>query len=358
MGRVIFAIALASMFACGGHVVSGAPVDAAVDEAEAGPTADTSPTSLDDGPDSVDTFFAVDGLPDPAGWERVDPDAPGGSRPSLFGSIVGRADDDVWVGDTNGEVEYYARQSLWSWDGHRFAEMGAAGGGLGYPGLCATRAAYWSLDYFQHFLTRGTSSGVVIVDSAPGTAPNAITCTSSAVWSLGGDGHIRRHVEGVDGWSLVDDGLAALAGGWSALDAVADDDVWLVSDAGAIARWNGAGWTGVTAPTLPNPMWISGSSSSDVWLTTRDAVALHWDGSAFHEVSLPRGATAVFAVSSKEAWAVGRGDLQRWDGMRWADQALPRELHADSPGRDYLQAVWASPSYVWVVAHHVWRKPR
>jgi hypothetical protein len=66
----------------------------------------------------------------------------------------------------------------------------------------------------------------------------------------------------------------------------APNDVWAVGDAGAISRWDGAGWTQIQTgkfPFYPFLTKVHGSSADDVWVAGRASngtnapVILHYE---------------------------------------------------------------------------------
>lgn len=117
-------------------------------------------------------------------------------------SFAGRSDDDVWVGATNGKLEYDKVQSEWSWDGRCFIERATSRRyGLGSPSLCTTNAAYWSVDRNSHRDVR--RDGVVVLDAPPSYR---IGCSPNDVWVVGMDNRVHRHLERSTAWPILEEG--------------------------------------------------------------------------------------------------------------------------------------------------------
>jgi hypothetical protein len=94
-------------------------------------------------------------------------------------------------------------------------------------------------------------------------------------------------------------------------------DIWLVGDAGKIARWNGTAFgpiaSGVT--TVLTDIW--GASSSDLWIVQQGGPALlHWDGVAIAQVSVGTQLRAISGTASDDVWAVGDA-IYHFDGASW-----------------------------------------
>ncbi|WP_329519747.1 hypothetical protein [Spirillospora sp. NBC_01491] len=103
-------------------------------------------------------------------------------------------------------------------------------------------------------------------------------------------------------------------------------------------RWNGRAWSKVAVPRMGRINAVSASTAKDAWAST-DCGLLHWDGKSWTPTdygAIPgarqSSPTTVKTVNEHEAWLVGdfdtkpdemRGFVQRWDGRRWTNIALP-----------------------------------
>jgi len=87
-----------------------------------------------------------------------------------------------------------------------------------------------------------------------------------------------------------------------------------------IEHWDGATWSVVASPRLPNGSFLTGvaaASTQDVWAVGDqpgraifDSVIEHWDGTSWKVIASPQFTngsflSAVAATSSSDAWAVG-----------------------------------------------------
>ena len=183
---------------------------------------------------------------------------------------------------------------------------------------------------------------------------------------------------------------APIAGWLAGVSAVKARDAWAVGwvpspgeENALIVHWNGRAWSKVTSPSLGGDISgalnaVSADSAADAWAvgyscTSRCGVIdhiliLHWNGAAWAAVQAPNlGHTGelrgVTAVSSSDAWAVGRECVAHcrsggptcyrtlilhWNGAAWSHVPSP------SPGPDTsqggLRSVSAdSPADGWAV---------
>jgi hypothetical protein len=134
----------------------------------------------------------------------------------------------------------------------------------------------------------------------------------------------------------------------------------------AAALTCGGNWTVVSSPssgystlsgvavTSPNEVWAVGGNS--VGIRSQNVVIEQWDGTNWQDVSPGVGGYlfGVTAVSSSDAWAVGRtsGDLslvEHWNGRQWTTVPSPNDPTAQV---DVLQGVAAvSPTDIWAVGY-------
>ena len=185
----------------------------------------------------------------------------------------------------------------------------------------------------------------------------------SDVWTAGQDGLVA-HYDG-HGWARVvvpvaDPPSPATSGRLRAIWGSGPGDVWIVSEDGAVIRGDGRHWdrlsTGVGAAVLLTAIW--GSGPDDVWVVGGDdhAASAHWTGARWDVATLPTGgvfeavwgagrdlvfastaggiyrwdatmaqwvssavvgAKSIWGASAADAWAVGRGQVLRWNGATW-----------------------------------------
>ena len=166
-----------------------------------------------------------------------------------------------------------------------------------------------------------------------------------------------------------------LAGSFYDVDAIADDDVWVVGsrDAGPLAiHYDGESWTKAELPvdSYSSLFAVSAAAPDDVWAVgeyTEDEtrpLILHFDGTTWSTSELPEeglrfvGLRSVSAPRSDYAVTVGQRDqwefgvdrrvVLEWDGSTWAE--APREHSTES---DRLEAVDATADgSAWAVGYH------
>jgi hypothetical protein len=157
-------------------------------------------------------------------------------------------------------------------------------------------------------------------------------------------------------WTDMDDGLRPLLLANQAIWGFGADDIVVVSEWGAIVRYDGAGWTIVRAPDPGQEtlLGVWGSSPDDIWAVGPADHALHWDGLAWTEVPVPPvgNLAAVHGWSSDDVWALVRGgDVLHHDGDQWTvDGSFPGggivDLHGETPADLHVLAGWGG------VYHH------
>jgi hypothetical protein len=159
--------------------------------------------------------------------------------------------------------------------------------------------------------------------------------SANDVWAVGsyndsGSKTLVLHWNGAT-WSVVTSPSDAIGGNQlRAITAVNANDIWAVgsSSSGPLTlHWNGVTWSRVASPGGLVFESVSAASASDVWAVgwtyagqinfkqIENTLIAHWDGSAWSAVASPNPSTGtppvnnlygVAAVSSSDAWAVGR----------------------------------------------------
>jgi len=149
--------------------------------------------------------------------------------------------------------------------------------------------------------------------------------TTAAVTDIWGDSHNNVWLIGLGGvnhWdgeriSTVSPPLQGVPTAvWGALDG----KVWIGSDAGEMARYDGTGWS-VSRPSTRAILGLSGSSPADVWAVGEGGLTFRWDGSTWSPYATGLGANIVTVeVSSPSlAWAAtDQGVVLAWDGTAWS----------------------------------------
>jgi hypothetical protein len=128
--------------------------------------------------------------------------------------------------------------------------------------------------------------------------------------------------------------------------AVAPDDVWLGTNAGAFYHWDGTAWSARTRVDVNDPsfnllsLWASGPD--DAWAIVSvfrvGTELLHWDGKLWNLVRkwLPVGMASVFGRGRDDVW-LASGSVEHWDGQRWRLEPLSGDTGWAAPrGHVYL----------------------
>jgi hypothetical protein len=155
--------------------------------------------------------------------------------------------------------------------------------------------------------------------------------SATDVWGVGG-GLIRHRSGGAWGWEIAPDG-ASLNAVWGS----GASDVWAVGGVGAVAHYDGAGWSTVAVPGLFSTLYsLWGSSSADVWAVGGEGTVAHWNGTAWSHAAVgTANRYGVWGSAAGDVFAVGDGgDVQHWDGAAWSPM--------DSGTTEDLNGVWGS----------------
>jgi hypothetical protein len=149
----------------------------------------------------------------------------------------------------------------------------------------------------------------------------------SDVWAVGQQAQgsfflpLIEHWNGAS-WSVVASPKLPNDSDLSAVTAPASNNVWAIGVAGGssnalVEHWDGARWSIVSSPAFTGVgvTGLSSDSPSDVWavggLATGGTVSLHWNGQTWSQIPTARlrfgGVGAVAALSPINVWAVGTG---------------------------------------------------
>ncbi len=124
--------------------------------------------------------------------------------------------------------------------------------------------------------------------------------------------------------------VGSLAVAAERIEGSAADDLWIVSDAGELHRWDGAQWSAVPVDIMVRRVTVAGRD--DVWVigastTAPDSVAIgHWDGDQWTitvdsslNPQFGQNLTAVTASSAHDVWvAAPIGRARHFEGHEWA----------------------------------------
>lgn len=107
-------------------------------------------------------------------------------------------------------------------------------------------------------------------------------------------------------------------------------DGWTVGTSGTIFRWDGAGWTDVsaTSPTANNLYSVFIVSATDAWAVGAASTIIRWNGASWTgpmvAPTIGIAYHSVHMVSAVDGWiagdlinSTGEGLLLRWDGTTW-----------------------------------------
>ncbi len=172
--------------------------------------------------------------------------------------------------------------------------------------------------------------------------------SGSALYVVGGsrapDGGKARFFDGA-GWSEVGFGQPVPLLNW--VYGFGPEDVWIAADEGKVLHRSAGGWEVMVTPTTENLWGTWGAAPDDLWAVgglEAEPVALRWDGEGWTEVTAPGGAEwsewllagdrvsaffKVWGTSSDNVYIVGdAGTLLRWDGDRLTqiDSGTVRDL--------------------------------
>lgn len=159
------------------------------------------------------------------------------------------------------------------------------------------------------------------------------------VWVVGSGGAVARY-DG-SGWTTEDTGsFAELAGIW----AFATDDIWVVGGE-ELLHFNGSAWesTDLEAQGIRDATGIWGLSPSDLWIVGDDGNVLHRDGDSWNRMVIPCSSnTGIWGFSADDIWTQGIFGTCHFDGINWQEV----DPGISGSGGD----VWGSaPDDVWVV---------
>ena len=131
------------------------------------------------------------------------------------------------------------------------------------------------------------------------------------------------------------------------------NDAWAAGAGGAVASWDGTGWT----KRLPKPLLasdaigvLSGTTSDDVWAATRTTL-LHFDGAKWSveatAATMGGAINDVWACAPDDPWVLGAdGLVHRRNSAGWYTQVIPMR---GAGNQDLIAISGTSASDVWVI---------
>jgi hypothetical protein len=254
-----------------------------------------------------------------AGWDIVPTQNPVSPASGLADVVALEANDAWGVGEFFDPAEAVSRTLIEHWDGEAWSIHPSPEVGTGYEALDAIDAVsadeLWAVGSYHR--TRFASEESLILHRKDGAWAQVIA-------------------PGQPGWDQITD-----------VSALGPDDVWAVGNGytgSFIIHWDGQAWSEVSGPNVGWLAAVDARAENDVWIvgqapntngqggTDYRALALHWDGSSWIEVATPstghdfNDLLDVTARAENDVWAVGAAwnstdpfitFILRFDGQRW-----------------------------------------
>jgi hypothetical protein len=245
--------------------------------------------------------------------------SPGTTANNLYAIAAVNA-NDIWaVGNSDDGVN---RPSLTlHWDGSVWTQVpspNASTNNILYGVAAVASNDVWAVGYsnspYQTFILHWNGT---VWTQVPGVNPGSISILNAVtaiagndVWAVGsyvsGSGLLQTlaaHWNGTTWSQVASPNPGTVNNTFTAVDAVAGNDVWAVGDfadgvngpyKAMTAHWNGATWTNVTAPSVGSRdnylQGVTAVAAYDVWAVgyfcnTYQTLFEHWNGSAWTVVS-------------------------------------------------------------------------
>jgi hypothetical protein len=271
-------------------------------------------------------------------WNGVELVAVTGVGPLANLAVHGSSSSDVWMVGAWGEMARWNGTRWRSYSSGPIAALSTGGGS-------ATDA--WAMG--REFYRRTAGSRWTRVPRSGLNFAHAVWASSPTdVWAVSVAGGIERWNGST--WSNVPSGTSQSL---NALWGSSATDVWAVGDGGTIVRWNGTSWSRVDSGVVTDLTAVWGSSATNIWAAGVRGAMLRWNGSSWTRVDSGTFSDlyGLWGSAANDVWAVGDvGTIVRWNGTMWTP--VPGE-------RSMLLEVWGtSSSDVWAVgvagAIHHW----
>jgi hypothetical protein len=218
-------------------------------------------------------------------------------------AVLARSSEDVWVADGEGRV--YHRDATGSWRSWQVSSNSFG------PLLAASEAGVWYANGSAIFRWDGVRWIETQREGESGRIV-ALDVRASESWAAGDSGTLLRYRD--ERWSrVVDDAPPDGVAVWGA----GDDDVWIAQSHQSLSHWNGKTWTKMVTPDAGTLRDLWGSGPEDVWAV--GDVILHWDGRTWSRSPALLWFTLdrVWGSGPDDVWASGRDGVLHWDGCRW-----------------------------------------
>ena len=162
-----------------------------------------------------------------------------------------------------------------------------------------------------------------------GSGPNDIWALSVAAQVIRWNG---------SGWSVMPGTPAGPLRGL----AVVDNEAWITSSAGTVHHWTGAGWTVENVGVADELASIVAADRSNIAVASQGNAVYRWNGSTWTKQTVP-GANSIRGLalgSSVEVWCAHDQGVSRYDGVTWN--------LLDVGTRNFLAGIMGVPSDYWV----------
>jgi hypothetical protein len=183
----------------------------------------------------------------------------------------------------------------------------------------------------------------------------------------GSDRPLVRHWNGAEWTDVSTPDLPDTSLG--TVDASSDQNVWAFGGQwtengrrGKALHWNGTVWTASDVGSNFSVTDADVVGTGDVWIAGRglegETPLRHWNGRSWAEVAAPGEVWSLHMTSGTQGWAVGMNDLRgsvlRWDGSTWRSVPIPAHTVPEGGTFGLASVLALSPTNVWAVGAIVW----
>lgn len=192
------------------------------------------------------------------------------------------------------------------------------------------------------------------------------TLAATVAVSIAGATTFAANAQAAESWSIDQEELTTNGSSWTFTEATADGSaVWAagIQDEHidqsrlAVARWNGSGWSEITAPPSVDPSLVTGfsaPSSDNLWLTVEHSYdglkrIYHYDGSSWTKITTTNSGGKIdqISASASRAWTIASDHYV----ARYLDGSWTRMLLTSTGEIEAIDA--RSRSDVWAVGNAV-----
>lgn len=210
-----------------------------------------------------------------------------------------------------------------------------------------------------------------VILQATNTLTSVTAVSANDVWAVGlvdlvtsqsGTPRTQPLIEHWDGqdWHIVPSAnVGATGGSLFSVAAISKDNVWAVGS--DIEHWNGHTWSVVASPTIAGSLTgISAAGANDLWSVSNVGAIEHWDGQRWQLVTgtSHQVLNAVLALAPNNVWVAGslqkgstKSDtlLEHWNGQRWNVVPSPDPGPSQQRENDLHAIAATSAGTIWVV---------